>query len=1248
MSLRSVNLFSSSQRLFGSRTSTGANLYGGWTATANASKATTTLTLASANNGTYSSTADKTFTILVLNLNDNDPVFTSSATFSAAENQTAIGTVTATDEDGDPITYSVSGSEIEINSSTGVLTFKTAPDYETKSSYTATVTASDGTNSTSQSITVSITDIVEVVLQTNSDSASVDEDNEVSISPLSNDTIVLAGFTLSLSTSTPSNGAVEVNNDNSLTYTPNENFYGSDSFIYTVTVNGISSSAEISITVNSINDLPIINSLSSVVRVDENQKSVVSVNASDIESSSLSYSLSGTDSSLFSISSSGVITFNSNPDYEDPSDSDANNSYVLTVSVSDGSASVSQAIAVNIQNVADLVSGLVLDGYVAGATVFQDLDNDGILDSGEPNTSTNSLGSFSLTLSSVSRSAPVRIINGYDLASNEIHPSIMDISTTETGDYIISPISTLVGRLKIKDSSLTEKIPESVIAASLGISITDSPNDSILGFDPIAYFTGSDATLASEAKPVFASSQLLMSLGGGNYSINKYIIDQSLSELSTRLTNLSGQTISLNSSSDIQSIKQDAYDAISNGFVNTVLALNPPINNVQFKNNKAVMTDYLDGSTSRQVDYSLYGVHDGDSTLVADLIGANLDYENLKQILDNDGTGNPMDLSFELSNLPIGSGTTSVNLRLYHGEDVIQGSDEDYLQVSLTADWESDGSTLEVKLPANSNLVATFFDRGGTQLSRTYTNLDEDILNIDQDGPNRPASLNLRLSKLFTIFPTEVSGLSNFLDGKAKFTYQVEFGNFTIYDHLKNSFNKIQGTFGVTSNPGITLFVDDIYVHENSASKEVNFYISQASSSDISLNYSVDSSSSASSSDHSLSSGTITIPAGSTSTSLDVPIINDSESESQEELKLNLSNIQNANLGRQSVSIFITDGEKILDNSVQKNILIDNTFKESKSSINAYIKNLLDTNTVTISGTTYTYSQVLVNNNVTSDVYSYLDGIIDDYESVAETLIGAIMTKVDNYVDAQISDFVTYYSFAQGLTQINSGIEGLNISQIIGTNINKNGSYPSGQDSSTLQTALDGKVDTLVTFAADTVADILGEDTNTNFPNALVTLGTEGNDNLTGTVGSDLIATFSGTDTVNALAGNDKILGGSGIDTLNGGDGNDHIYGYAGADTLNGNADDDLIYGGKDANSHQFRINTNLTSETFQGSLLFANTTADNGLTGSLARATDNQITASVAQAINIYCEAKDTSTWYVWGNVSGVAACSASFNTRS
>ena len=64
-------------------------------------------------------------------INDNSPVFTSSATFSAAENQTAINTVTATDADGDDVTFTVSGSELAITSA-GVLTFASAPDYETK------------------------------------------------------------------------------------------------------------------------------------------------------------------------------------------------------------------------------------------------------------------------------------------------------------------------------------------------------------------------------------------------------------------------------------------------------------------------------------------------------------------------------------------------------------------------------------------------------------------------------------------------------------------------------------------------------------------------------------------------------------------------------------------------------------------------------------------------------------------------------------------------------------------------------------------------------------------------------------------------------------------------------------------------------------------------------------------------------------------------------------------------------------
>ena len=59
--------------------------------------------------------------------------------------------------------------------------------------------------------------------------------------------------------------------------------------------------------------------------------------------------------------------------------------------------------------------------------------------------------------------------------------------------------------------------------------------------------------------------------------------------------------------------------------------------------------------------------------MVADLVGAKLDYDNLKQILDNDGTGTPMDLNFELANIPAaGSGSTGVTLKLFYGDDTTQ------------------------------------------------------------------------------------------------------------------------------------------------------------------------------------------------------------------------------------------------------------------------------------------------------------------------------------------------------------------------------------------------------------------------------------------------------------------------------------------------------------------------------------------------------------------------------------------------
>ncbi|MDC0237240.1 cadherin repeat domain-containing protein, partial [Gammaproteobacteria bacterium] len=103
--------------------------------------------------------ASQAFTVTVTNVNEDDPVISGlAATIEVVENETAVVTVSASDPDGDALTYSLTGiNRVSFNiSSSGVITFVTAPDYETKSSYAITVNVSDGTTTTSQAVTVTV------------------------------------------------------------------------------------------------------------------------------------------------------------------------------------------------------------------------------------------------------------------------------------------------------------------------------------------------------------------------------------------------------------------------------------------------------------------------------------------------------------------------------------------------------------------------------------------------------------------------------------------------------------------------------------------------------------------------------------------------------------------------------------------------------------------------------------------------------------------------------------------------------------------------------------------------------------------------------------------------------------------------------------------------------------------------------------------------------------------------------------
>ncbi|MCI5061675.1 MAG: cadherin-like domain-containing protein, partial [Algiphilus sp.] len=115
-----------------------------------------------------------------------------------------------------------------------------------------------------------------------SDSVTTDEDNAVTISVLDNDSDEDGDqLTVTLETQA-SNGTAVVNSDGTVTYTPDANFSGNDSFTYSVSDgNGGSDTANVNITVNSVNDAPVANA--QTVATDEDVAAVITPDAMDVD-----------------------------------------------------------------------------------------------------------------------------------------------------------------------------------------------------------------------------------------------------------------------------------------------------------------------------------------------------------------------------------------------------------------------------------------------------------------------------------------------------------------------------------------------------------------------------------------------------------------------------------------------------------------------------------------------------------------------------------------------------------------------------------------------------------------------------------------------------------------------------------------------------------------------------------------------------------------------------------------------------
>ncbi len=247
--------------------------------------------------------ATVTATILVSSVNDVPVAINDNATVN--EDASVTITVLANDTDIDGtldassivITATPANGTLLVNSGTGEVVYSPNANFNGADSFAYSVKDNDGVVSNIATVSITITSINDAPVATN-DAVTTNEDNAVTLLVSANDSDVDGSLDLAsiAITMAPANGTLSVNSTTGeVTYTPNANYFGTDSFTYTIKDNdgSVSNAATVSISVTSVNDAPVAVNDNATVNEDQTLSASVAGNDSDVDhtAAQLTYSL---------------------------------------------------------------------------------------------------------------------------------------------------------------------------------------------------------------------------------------------------------------------------------------------------------------------------------------------------------------------------------------------------------------------------------------------------------------------------------------------------------------------------------------------------------------------------------------------------------------------------------------------------------------------------------------------------------------------------------------------------------------------------------------------------------------------------------------------------------------------------------------------------------------------------------------------------------------------------------------------
>ena len=612
---------------------------------------------------------------VTVNAVNDAPVITSSAPTGAIEGTELSYQILASDVDGDSLVYNLtSGPDGMTMNATGLVTW--TPENGVTDTI-AEFAVSDGTETVSQiaEIQVTATNDAPVITEGDSITLTTDEDTSGSVTLNASDA---DGNTITWSVSEAANhgsvGVLGSGESQTITYTPDDDFNGSDSFTVQITDGIENDSITVNVTVAAINDAPEIGEGESAeLTTSENTEGALELSASDIDGDSLTWSISSEATNGTATVVGGAVTYTPNAAFN------GEDSFVVTVS--DGTASDTITVAVSVSPVNDApeidqeTAAITTDEDTAGSTVLTATDIDGdsltwsisaaatngtaaVVDGNvtyTPNADANGSDSFTVEVSDGELTDSVVV----DVTVNAVNdePVIAEGETATLNTAEDTEGTLILNASDVDGDSLTWSISA---AATNG---TAAVVDGVVTYQPDAGYNGPDS-FTVEVSDGTAVDTIAVSVSVSSEN-DAPVIDQESAAISTS-EDASGSTILTATDPDGDALSWTLTAAPANGSASVVDGVVTYIPDADYSGTDSLTVQVSDGvlTDSIEVTVDVTAVNDAPAFANAASTSAveGSEYQYQAVINDVDDANNGTDLTFTLTTAPAGMAVSSTGL----------------------------------------------------------------------------------------------------------------------------------------------------------------------------------------------------------------------------------------------------------------------------------------------------------------------------------------------------------------------------------------------------------------------------------------------------------------------------------------------------------------------------------------------------------------------------------------------------------